>query len=185
LTFETKTVDFVETVLAKADQNKIVAAIIACPNGVHKMSETVPGLVETSNNLARILINDGTFTMYALQRSSVESLKWDIAWKVAACFELIDAKVEHSGDYPGWEPLVDSEIKNVVEKAHADVFGYEAQIMAIHAGLECGLLGKFYPEMEMISIGPTIHGAHSPDERCKISTVENFWKFLVTSLAAI
>jgi dipeptidase D len=101
LTFETKTVDFVETVLAKADQNKIVAAIIACPNGVHKMSETVPGLVETSNNLARILINDGTFTMYALQRSSVESLKWDIAWKVAACFELIDAKVEHSGDYPG------------------------------------------------------------------------------------
>jgi dipeptidase D len=185
LTFETKTVDFVETVLAKADQNKIVAAIIACPNGVHKMSETVPGLVETSNNLARVLINDGTFTMYALQRSSVESLKWDIAWKVAACFELIDAKVEHSGDYPGWEPLIDSEIKNVVEKAHADVFGYEAQIMAIHAGLECGLLGKFYPEMEMISIGPTIHGAHSPDERCKISTVENFWKFLVTSLAAI
>jgi dipeptidase D len=72
-----------------------------------------------------------------------------------------------------------------VEKAHADVFGYEAQIMAIHAGLECGLLGKFYPEMEMISIGPTIHGAHSPDERCKISTVENFWKFLVKSLAAI
>jgi dipeptidase D len=185
LTFEIKTVDFVETVLAKAEQNKIVAAIIACPNGVHKMSETVPGLVETSNNLARVLINDGTFTMYALQRSSVESLKWDIAWKVAACFELIGAKVEHSGDYPGWEPLVDSDLKNIMEKTHQEVFGYEAQIMAIHAGLECGLLGKFYPEMEMISVGPTIHGAHSPDERCKISTVENFWKFLVTSLAAV
>lgn len=185
LTFDLQTVNFVETVLAKAEQNKIVAAIIACPNGVHKMSETVPGLVETSNNLARILIKDGTFIMYALQRSSVESLKWDIAWKVAACFELIGATIEHSGDYPGWEPLVNSEIKNLMEKIHKDVFGYEAKIMAIHAGLECGLLGKFYPEMEMISVGPTIHGAHSPDERCKISTVENFWNFLVTTLAAV
>ena len=185
LDFDLETVDFVKTVLAKADQNKIVAALIACPNGVHKMSEAVPGLVETSNNLARVLIKDNTFTMYALQRSSVESLKWDIAWKIAACFELIGAKVEHSGDYPGWEPLVDSNIKNIMERTHKEVFGYEAQIMAIHAGLECGLLGKHYPKMEMISVGPTIHGAHSPDERCKISTVENFWKFLVTSLAAI
>ena len=152
LDFDLETVDFVETVLAKADQNKIVAALIACPNGVHKMSEAVPGLVETSNNLARVLIKDNTFTMYALQRSSVESLKWDIAWKIAACFELIGAKVEHSGDYPGWEPLVDSNIKNIMERTHKEVFGYEAQIMAIHAGLECGLLGKHYPKMEMISV---------------------------------
>lgn len=185
LTFEMNVLDFNGTVLAEADQKKIIASIIACPNGVHKMSESVEGLVETSNNLARVLIKDGTFTLYALQRSSIESLKWDIAWKVAACFELIGAKVEHSGDYPGWEPLMNSEIKTLMERKHVDIFGYEAKIMAIHAGLECGLLGQHYPEMEMISVGPTIRGAHSPDERCEISTVVNFWKFLTAALAEV
>lgn len=185
LEFVKAEVEFKDTVLSSDDQKKIISSIIACPNGVHKMSETVEGLVETSNNLARVLIKEGTFTLYALQRSSVESLKWDIAWKVAACFDLIGAKVEHSGDYPGWEPLMHSEIKTLMEKKHVDIFGYEAKIMAIHAGLECGLLGQHYPEMEMISVGPTIHGAHSPDERCKISTVVNFWNFLKASLAEI
>ncbi len=185
LIFEMESVDFISDVISIEDQKKIVASIIACPNGVHKMSESVEGLVETSNNLARVLIKNGTFTLYALQRSSVESLKWDIAWKVAACFELIGAKVKHSGDYPGWEPLMNSEIKTLMERKHIDIFGYDAKIMAIHAGLECGLLGQHYPEMEMISVGPTIHGAHSPDERCKISTVVNFWKFLTAALAEI
>ena len=185
LTFEMQAVDVVSDVLAVEDQKKIIASIIACPNGVHKMSESVDGLVETSNNLARVLIKDGKFTLYALQRSSIESLKWDIAWKVAACFELIGAKVEHSGDYPGWEPLMNSEIKTLMERKHVDIFGYEAKIMAIHAGLECGLLGQHYPKMEMISVGPTIRGAHSPDERCKISTVVNFWKFLTAALAEV
>jgi len=185
LEFEKENLDFNANIIAQENQNQILAAIIACPNGVHKMSESVEGLVETSNNLARVLIKDGVFTLYALQRSSVESLKWDIAWKVAACFELIGAKVVHSGDYPGWEPLMNSEIKTIMEKKHVDIFGYEAKIMAIHAGLECGLLGQHYPEMEMISVGPTIHGAHSPDERCKISTVVNFWNFLKAALAEI
>lgn len=185
LTFEMNALDAEATVLKLEDQKNIIASIIACPNGVHKMSESVDGLVETSNNLARVLIKDGKFTLYALQRSSVESLKWDIAWKVAACFELIGAKVKHSGDYPGWEPLMESDIKSVMEKKHVEVFGYDAKIMAIHAGLECGLLGQHYPKMEMISVGPTIHGAHSPDERCKISTVVNFWNFLKVSLEAI
>lgn len=185
LEFEKKSIDFRADVLANDDQKKIIASIIACPNGVHKMSESVSGLVETSNNLARVLIKDGVFTLYALQRSSVESLKWDIAWKVAACFELIGAQVKHSGDYPGWEPLMNSEIKTLMERKHVDIFGYEAKIMAIHAGLECGLLGQHYPDMEMISVGPTIHGAHSPDERCKISTVVNFWKFLVAALEEV
>jgi len=185
LIIEMNAIDFSENVLAEGDQKKIIASIIACPNGVHKMSESVEDLVETSNNLARVLIKDGTFMLYALQRSSVESLKWDIAWKVAACFELIGAKVEHSGDYPGWEPLMNSDIKTLMERKHVDIFGYDAKIMAIHAGLECGLLGQHYPDMEMISVGPTIRGAHSPDERCKISTVSNFWKFLVAALAEI
>lgn len=185
LTIVMEAISVVSKVIAIEDQKKIIASIIACPNGVHKMSESVEGLVETSNNLARILIKDGTFTLYALQRSSVESLKWDIAWKVAACFELIGATVKHSGDYPGWEPLMNSEIKTLMERKHVDVFGYDAKIMAIHAGLECGLLGQHYPEMEMISVGPTIHGAHSPDERCKISTVVNFWKFLTAALAEV
>ena len=185
LTFEMNVLDFNGTVLAEADQKKIIASIIACPNGVHKMSESVEGLVETSNNLARVLIKDGTFRLYALQRSSIESLKWDIAWKVAACFELIGAEVKHSGDYPGWEPLMNSEIKTLMERKHVDIFGYEAKIMAIHAGLECGLLRQHYPKMEMISVGPTIRGAHSPDERCKVSTVVNFWKFLTAALAEV
>ncbi|MCT4665561.1 MAG: aminoacyl-histidine dipeptidase [Flavobacteriales bacterium] len=166
-------------------KNAMIRAIYACPNGVHKMSENMDGLVETSSNLARILITEGTMTILTLQRSSVESLKWDIAWKVSACFENIGAKVKHSGEYPGWEPKPTSEIKKLMEKMHIEVFGKEAEIMAIHAGLECGILGQNYPEMEMISVGPTIRGAHSPDERCKIDTVENFWTFLTKSLASI
>jgi dipeptidase D len=185
LTLESNQADLPKMAIKSEDQRKMIAALYACPNGVYKMSESLPNLVETSNNLARVLIENGEMTVKTLQRSSSESLKWDIAWKIRNTFELMGGKVSHSGDYPGWEPLVSSDIKTLMERVHKDVFNYEADIKAIHAGLECGILGKNYPNMEMISVGPTIRGAHSPDERCKIDTVENFWKFLTTSLAQI
>ncbi len=169
-------------VMELAKQNDILNSLIACPNGVHKMSDDIEGLVETSSNLARVEIKGGHFNCKTLQRSSLESGKWDIANKVNACFSMINAKVSHGGAYPGWIPNPEASILKTMKALHNDIFDYEPKVSAVHAGLECGLLGQNYPDMEMISFGPTIRGAHSPDERVHIPAVESFWKYLLATL---
>ena len=167
------------------EQQKFIRAIFACPNGVQRMSQSMKGLVETSNNLAIARVKDGEFVALNLTRSSVDSAKDATAWKIAALFHLIDAEVELSGAYPGWKPNMESPILKVCQEVYHKNFGKIPEIKAIHAGLECGLLGGVYPNLDMISFGPTIRFPHSPDEKVEISTVKKFWDFLVTILADI
>lgn len=167
------------------EQQKFIRAIFVCPNGVQRMSHSMKGLVETSNNLAVVNVKDGEFIAINLCRSSVDSAKDATAWKIAAVFHLIDAKVELSGAYPGWKPNLDSPILKVCQDVYDKKFGKIPEIKAIHAGLECGLLGGVYPNLDMISFGPTIRFPHSPDEKVEIETVKKFWEFLVAILADI
>lgn len=165
-------------VLAKEEFAKLTRAIYASYNGVFRMSPDVDGLVETSSNLARIVFKDGSLRTESLLRSSVESGKADLVNSIGAAYELIDAKVELSGDYPGWQPNMESQILKVMDELYSKIFGEKANVAACHAGLECGIIGDHYPGMEMISFGPNILGAHSPDERASISSTQKFWKYL-------
>lgn len=165
-------------VLAKDDFAKLTRAIYATYNGVFRMSPDVDGLVETSSNLARIVFKDGNLRTESLLRSSVESGKADLVNSIGSAYELIEAKVELSGDYPGWQPNMDSQILKVMDDLYSKIFGEKANVAACHAGLECGIIGDHYPGMEMISFGPNILGAHSPDERASISSTQKFWKYL-------
>ncbi len=165
-------------VMAMGDVEKLTNAILAVHNGVYKMSTFIANLVETSSSLARIIVKNGVFEMQSLQRSSVESAKEDVAATVGAPFKLIGANVEHTGSYPGWEPNPKSEILELMETKYTASFGEKPKVTAIHAGLECGLLGKKYPNVDMISFGPTIRNPHSPDEKCNIPSVLKFWEFL-------
>ncbi len=166
-------------VMALADQERMTRAIAAMPNGVFRMSPDIPGLVETSSNLARVEVKAGTFTTLSLQRSSVESGKAEIAQAVRAAFELAGAEVEHSGDYPGWAPNPDSPILAQMVSLYEKLFGDKPHVAACHAGLECGIIGQHYPGMDMISFGPTIRHPHSPDEKVHIPSVQKFWKYLL------
>lgn len=170
-------------VMALPDQEKALQALYVVPNGVFRMSPDIPGLVETSSSLARVIIKDGVFTSQSLQRSSVESGKEDIVNAVAAAFEAIGAGVENSGSYPGWAPNPDSRVLRVMEGLYADLFGEKPHVAACHAGLECGIIGKHYPGMDMISLGPTIRHPHSPDEKVHIPSVQKFWTYLQAALA--
>ena len=165
------------------DTSAVTTAIYACHNGVFRYSRAIEGLVETSSSLARIIIKDGSFISQSLQRSSNESGKFDVANTVAAPFRLMGCDIEHGGSYPGWAPNPDSKILDVLINKYKELFNDTPKVMAIHAGLECGLLGERYPGLDIISFGPTIKGAHSPDERCSISSTAKFWKFLKIILA--
>jgi len=167
------------------EQTKFIRAIFACPNGVQRMSQSMKGLVETSNNLAIASVKEGEFQAYNLTRSSVDSAKEATAWKIAAVFQLIDAEVKLSGEYPGWKPNMDSPILKTCQEVYNKNFGKVPEIKAIHAGLECGLLGGVYPNFDMISFGPTIRFPHSPDEKVEIGTVKLFWDFLVAILEEV
>ena len=142
------------------------------------MSPDITDLVETSNNLARILVGNGKIYVACLTRSSSESSKNDLTNALTSCFELAHFKVELSGSYPGWQPNVNSEISKICTLLYENLFEEKPKVAACHAGLECGILGQNYPLMDMVSFGPTIKGAHSPDERVSISSVQKFWKFL-------
>lgn len=166
-------------------QEGITRALYAAVNGVYRMSADIPDLVETSNNIARVIIKDGKIHIGCLTRSSVESSKMDLANTLRATFELTGCEVEFSGDYPGWAPNMDSPILKVLEKLYEDLNGKKPHVAACHAGLECGILGQNYPEMDMISFGPNIKGAHSPDERAQISSVKKYWKFVLEILKQI
>ncbi|HUX96505.1 MAG TPA: aminoacyl-histidine dipeptidase [Bacteroidales bacterium] len=185
LSFKAEKCDMPDKVMGKDDQYRIIRAVFACPNGVQRMSQAMKGLVETSNNLAIVKCIKGKFEAHNLTRSSVDSAKEATAWKIAAVFHLIDAKVSLSGGYPGWKPDMNSAILNTMSKVYKDMYGNIPAIRAIHAGLECGILGGSYPNLDMISLGPTIRYPHSPDEKVNIVTVKKFWDFIVETLKHI
>jgi len=185
LSFSCKQTEKPAKVVPAVEQAKFIRAIFACPNGVQRMSQSMKGLVETSNNLAIASVKEGKFEAYNLCRSSVDSAKEATAWKIAAVFQLIDAEVKLSGEYPGWKPNMDSHVLKTCQDVYNKNFGKVPEIKGIHAGLECGLLGGVYPNFDMISFGPTIRFPHSPDEKVKIDTVKLFWDFLVAILEEI
>lgn len=167
-------------------QAKYIRAIYACPNDVERMSNAMEGLVETSDNLAIVNINKGAVDVKILIRSSVDTAKEDLANKIASVFELIeDCSIKFSGAYPGWNPNMESAILKVAQETYQKLYGTVPEIKAVHAGLECGILGAKYPNWDMISFGPTIRSPHSPDERVNIASVDKFWKFLVEILKNI
>ncbi len=172
-------------VMALGVQEGLTRALYAACNGVYRMSADIPELVETSNNIARVIVKDGNIKIGCLTRSSVESSKMDLANMLRATFELSGCEVEFSGNYPGWSPNMDSDILKVMSKLYEDINGEKAHVAACHAGLECGILGTNYPDMDMISFGPTIRGAHSPDERASISSTQKYWKFVLEILKQI
>lgn len=172
-------------VVESAFINKIMRSIYTCPNGIYRMSPDIEGLTQTSNNLSRVLIKEGKYSVQCLTRSSVDSEKFDLADAITACFELSGASVATSGDYPGWAPRPSAAIVSVMSDLYQELFEEPAQVMACHAGLECGILGTHYPEIEMISFGPNIRGAHSPDEKVQISSVQKFWGFLLETLKRV
>ena len=159
-------------------QESFLRAMYAALNGVYKMSPDVEGLVETSNNIAKVDLKNGKIQIGCLTRSSSESSKLDLANSIRSSFELAGFEVEFSGAYPGWLPNMNSEILQIVSNTYRKLFEKKPKIMACHAGLECGILGQNYPKMDMISFGPNIKGAHSPDERAQISSTQKFWKLL-------
>ncbi len=167
------------------DQTRILNAIYTANNGVYRMSADIPDLVETSNNVARVLLENGELMIGCLTRSSVESSKMDLANALRAAFELAGCDVVFSGNYPGWTPNVHSPILKTMEGIYEKLFNEKPKVVACHAGLECGILGANYPGMDMISFGPTILGAHSPDERVSISSVQKYWKFVLEILKEI
>ena len=174
-----------ELIMDLGVQEGVTRAIYSALNGVYRMSADIPGLVETSNNIARVIIKDGAIKIGCLTRSSVESAKDDLANVLRATFELTGCEVEFSGDYPGWTPNMDSSILKVLSGLYEKINGEKANVAACHAGLECGILGQNYPDMEMISFGPTIKGAHSPDERASISSAKKYWNFVLEILKEI
>lgn len=180
-----KTIDKNEDAVAEEDTLRILNTLYAVPNGVFRMSPDIDNLVEASTSLARVIIKDGKFITQSLQRSSVESTKADVANAVRASFENMGCAVVQNGDYPGWQPNPNSAILKLMAAMYRSKFNEEPQIKACHAGLECGILGAHFPGMDMISFGPNIRGAHSPDECVQISSVQKFWDFYLDVLANI
>jgi len=163
----------------------IINALYAIPHGVIKMSADIEGLVETSTNMGVLVTEKDSVQFITSQRSSVESEKNEASDKVGNIFAMAHAKVTHGDGYPGWAPNIHSPILKVMKELFGKLYGTEPEVKAIHAGLECGIIKERYPDMDMISFGPTIMGAHSPDERVQVSTVEKFWNLLVHTLENI
>ena len=178
-------VDAPTRVLRPREQRQLLRVLQACPNGIYRMSPDVEGLVQTSNNLARVLIAEGRYEVLCLTRSSVESEKHDQVAAIASVFELIGAEVTTDGNYPGWTPLPSSTLLTTMRDLYRERFGEEPLVEACHAGLECGLIGEKVPGMEMISFGPNITGAHSPDERVQVSSVQKFWGYFTEALGRL
>lgn len=166
-------------------QEGLIRALYTAHNGVYRMSADMADLVETSNNIARVIVKEGKLYVGCLTRSSVESSKFDLANALRSAFELIGCEVTFSGSYPGWTPNVNSPILDVLTEIYEKQNGSKANVVACHAGLECGILGTNYPKMDMISFGPTIKGAHSPEERASIKSAQKYWKFVLEILSNI
>jgi len=174
-----------EQVIAATDARRIIDLLVTLPHGVVAMSPDVPGLVQNSTNLAVVSVNGGVAEIVTSQRSAIASSRNAIAQTVATVFRMAGFEAEHSGAYPGWKPEPTSEIVQKLQSVHEQLFGKPAKLIAMHAGLECGVIGEKYPGMEMVSFGPTIVDPHSPNERVQISTVQSFWKFLKATLEKI
>lgn len=167
------------------DAVRLIRAVLACPDGVERMSDSMPGMVETSNNMAMVKIFRGEFFVKSLMRSSVDSAKEALARKLESVFELAGISVSFTGGYSGWAPNPDSEILATMKKTYSEMYGKEPLVMAIHAGLECGILSGAYPNWDMVSMGPTLLSPHSPDERANIPSVQKAWDFLKAVLVAV
>lgn len=174
-----------QTLMNKEFQEKLLRSLYTCPNGIYRMSPAIEGLVQSSNNLARVLVKEGSYNIQCLTRSSVDSEKTDLANAIASAFELMDATLSFDGAYPGWQPKPDAPIIQLMSHLYEELFGAKPHVNAVHAGLECGILGTNYHDMQMISFGPNIYGAHSPDERVQISSVQKFWKYILETLKRI
>ena len=174
-----------EKVMEIGVQEGFLKSIYAAFNGVYRMSPDIENLVETSNNIARVIVKSGHIKIGCLTRSSSETNKIDLANSLKSAYELSGFDVELSGEYPGWQPNINSEILDIVSNLYENLHGEKAKVEACHAGLECGILGQNYPEIDMVSFGPTIRGAHSPDERASISSTKKFWRFLIEILGNI
>ena len=185
LNIQLSQIDHVEKGLSVEDSKKFISSLQAAPNGVFRMSPDIEGLVEASNNIARVKLEKGKAEIQCLTRSSVESSKMWVATSLEAALQLGGMKVELTGSYPGWKPNPSSEILKLAESIYEKKYGEKPSVQACHAGLECGIIGEKYPSMDMISFGPTIKGAHSPKERVSISSVQKFWDFLLEILKNI
>ncbi len=182
ITLERETGDLERQVIKKDRAQGIIKALIALPHGVTKMSADIPGLVETSTNVAVISTAKGKVVLETSQRSSVASEIDEIAQTVATILELSGAKVVQDSGYPGWKPNLDSPILKIAKSTYQQLYGKQPGVQAVHAGLECGIIGEKYPGMDMISFGPTLEGVHSPDEKMHIDTVQKFWDYLLAIL---
>ena len=185
LTIEISKSDLPKNVMELGVQEGILRAIYAAHNGVYRMSADMEDLVETSNNVARVIVKEGEISIQNLTRSSVETSKFDLANALRSAYELCGCEVTLAGSYPGWTPNVQSEILDILVSIYEKQNNEKPKVVACHAGLECGILGTNYPNMDMISFGPTIHGAHSPDERASIKSAQKFWKFVLEILKNI
>ncbi|KYN25995.1 aminoacyl-histidine dipeptidase [Vibrio cidicii] len=172
-------------VLLMADQQRLIAALNACPNGVMRMSDEIEGVVETSLNVGVIKTEENEVSVLCLVRSLIDSGRTQVESMLKSVAELAGARIELSGAYPGWKPDADSEIMAIFRDMYQGIYGHKPNIMVIHAGLECGLFKKPYPHMDMVSFGPTIKFPHSPDEKVKIDTVQLYWDQMVALLEAI
>jgi dipeptidase D len=172
-------------VLDASDAKQTVALLASLHHGVLAMSPDVPGLVQTSTNLAIVSTKGDTVEIITSQRSAIESSMLSAARLVATVCGLAGFEVEHGGKYPGWKPEPNSEIVRKLQEVHKKLFGEPAKLIAMHAGLECGVIGEKYPGMQMVSFGPTIVDPHSPNERVQISSVESFWNYLKLALESL
>ncbi len=184
--FELEKAELPEQVIDCKTKINLINSLYACPHGVYAWSKEIKGLVETSTNLATVKFTDkNTIEIVTSQRSSVESAKLDLASMIESTFLMVGANIVHSDGYPGWQPNTDSEILNITEASYKKLFNQQPAVKAIHAGLECGLFLEKYPDLDMISFGPTIKGAHTPVEGLEIATVPKFWDLLVDVLEKI
>lgn len=182
ISFTAENAECPKTELPEDTQDFLIHAITLCPHGVYRMIPEMPDIVETSNNLAMIGMENNRITVMCLTRSSVESRKEELRQIIQSAFALAGAETEFTGSYPGWKPNLHSHILEVMKDVYQKEFGNTPRIITIHAGLECGIIGRNYPGMDMISFGPTIEHPHSPDERVNIATVQKFYHFLLATL---
>lgn len=182
ISFKAEPCEMPSTLIHEMIQDDLINAIQACPNGVIRMSDDVAGLVETSTNLSIVTSGQGKIKVKCLIRSSVDTAKDDVESTIESVFLLAGARVKFDGQYPGWKPNVDSPILKIMKETYKNMYGKVPDVKAIHAGLECGILGAIYPKWDMISFGPNIRFPHSPDEKVEIESVGKFWDFLVEAL---
>lgn len=185
LKISAKAINLDSDAVSALEFQKILNTLCGVHNGVYRMSPDIEGLVEASSSLARVVIKNGEFITQSLQRSSVESTKKEVSMAFGSAFENLGAKVEQSGDYPGWKPNLNSEILKLLKDQYIQLFNEEPNVKACHAGLECGILSEKLHGVDMISFGPNIRAAHSPDECVQISSVQKFWNFLLEILQKI